>query len=477
MRSRREFLFSVCAAASASVARAADNSVPLTLEDAAGLLRRRKISPVDLTKACIARIERLNPSLNAFITVTAERALSKAKALESELRTRGPRSPLHGIPVALKDLIDTAGVRTTAGSALWADRVPDADAVVARRLDTAGAILVGKCNMDEFAYNFTSETSYFGASRNPWDVRRTPGGSSGGAAIAIATGMCLAALGSDTGGSIRLPAALCGITGLKPTYGRVSTEGAAPLAWSLDHIGPMCRSARDAEWVLDVLAPASRASSGGSLRGLRLGVPRKPYYDQLDSEVQSAVEDALRVLVRLTSGVRDVNVPALPVFEQWPDLPRTYSVIISAEAHAFHREMLARSPEKYHPGTRRSLESGASISAAEYIDAHREMGSLRDGAGRLFSEAHLLITPSSPAPAFELGKPAGLVFLRNCAPWTLYGLPSISLPCGFSRNGLPVGLQITAPAGRDSLLLEVAKAYQKETDWHLRRPAGIQASL
>jgi aspartyl-tRNA(Asn)/glutamyl-tRNA(Gln) amidotransferase subunit A len=286
--------------------------------------------------------------------------------------------------------------------------------------------------------------------------------------------MCLAALGSDTGGSIRLPAALCGITGLKPTYGRVSTEGAAPLAWSLDHIGPMCRSARDAELVLEVLAPGSTAPAAGSLRSVRLGVPPRPYYDQLDPDVSGAVEAALKVIGRLTSGVRNVSIPVLPAFQPWPDLPRTYSVVISAEAYAYHREMLARFPDKYHMGTRRSLEGGASISAAEYIDARREMDSLRAGAGGLFAEADVLVTPASPGPAFELGKPAGLVFLRNCAPWNLYGLPSISLPCGFSRNGLPIGIQITAAPGRDSLVLAVAAAYQNETDFHWRIPGGVQ---
>ncbi len=218
----------------------------MSIEDAAALVRRRKVSPVELTQLCLSRVERLNPKLNAFITVCGEKALADARAAEKEVGAGRWRGPLHGIPIALKDLFDTAGVLTTAASAQYAGRVPAEDAEVVRRLKAAGAVILGKLNMDEFAYNFTSETSFYGPSRNPWDARCTPGGSSGGSAIAVAAGMCFAALGSDTGGSIRLPAAFCGITGLKPSYGRVPAKGVVPLAWSLDHVGPMCRSARDA---------------------------------------------------------------------------------------------------------------------------------------------------------------------------------------------------------------------------------------
>ena len=449
---------------------ASSDLIKLTIPEAAELIRRRKLSPVDLTRACLSRINQLNPLLNAFITVTEELALSQAKVLESELRSSGPRSPLHGIPIALKDLIDTAGVRTTAGSALWADRVPTADAAVTKRLMAAGAVLVGKTNLDEFAYNFTSETSHFGPIRNPWDTRRSPGGSSGGSAVAVASGMCFAALGSDTGGSIRLPAALCGITGFKPTYGRVQTDGVAPLAWSLDHVGPMCRSAREAGMVLDTISGGTNKAPAGTLRELRLGIPRKPYYEEIDSDTEKAIEDAMVLLARITSGSRDVELPALPTFEQWPDLPRTYSVIISAEAYAFHRDSLARRPDSYHPDTRRNLEGGAGIKAADYIEARRDMDSLRAGSTELFAKAEILVTPAAPAPAFELGSAAGLVFLRNCAPWNLYGLPSISVPCGFSSGGLPTGLQLTGAPGSDGLLLALASAYQSQTGWHTRHP-------
>lgn len=459
--------------ASALAWRGADSGIEWkTIAEVSALLRGGKTAPVELTRLCLDRIGKLNPRLNAFVTVAADHALAEAKALEAEARSGKWRGPLHGIPIGLKDLYDTAGVRTTAGSRQWADRVPAKDAEVVRRLRAAGAIVLGKTNMDEFAYNFTGETSSFGTSRNPWDVRRTPGGSSGGSAVAVAAGMCFAALGSDTGGSIRLPAALCGITGLKPTYGLVSTEGAAPLAWSLDHAGPMCRAARDAAIVLEAMSGKALRESAVKVATLRLGVPRAVFYEGLDPEVEKAVAAATGVLSGLTRGAVPVVLPVLPPFPRMPDLPDTYSRIITAEAHAFHREMLAAHPDRYDAGTRQSIESGAAIMAADYILARREMDRLRAQAHQWFPGVDLLITPTAPGPAFEFG-PRRLVFLRNTAPWNLLGFPTISIPCGFTAEGLPAGLQITGPAGRDDAVLALAEAYQKATDWHSRRPPAV----
>jgi aspartyl-tRNA(Asn)/glutamyl-tRNA(Gln) amidotransferase subunit A len=477
MHSRRAFLSA--AVAGGAGLRAASGPEWLTLEEAAGMVRERHVSPVELTRACLRRVEALNATLNAFITVTAEQALAQARALETDALRGRIRGPLHGVPVALKDLFDTAGIRTTAGSRQYAERVPVDDAEVVRRLKAAGAILLGKTNMDEFAYDFTSATSFFGPIRNPWDQRRSPGGSSGGSAVAVAAGLCFAALGSDTGGSIRLPAALCGITGFKPSYGRVSTAGAAPLAWSLDHIGPMCRTARDAALVLAAIAnpralgeplPSPEQMFKEDLRSVRLGVPRAIFFDSLDGEVERTLAEALKVLNGLTAGVRDAPSPPLVFSPTIPELPLPYMRVISAEAYAFHREMLTRNAGGYHPGTRKSIEGGSQISAADYIEARREMERLRAESKGLFTRSDLLITPTAPGPAFELGKPAGLVFLRNTAPWNLYGLPSISIPCGFTRAALPVGMQITGPAGRDDLVLALANAYQEATTWHTRRP-------
>lgn len=448
---------------------AAADPVWLGIEDAGKLLRGSRLSAVELTQACLRRIERLNGSLNAFITVTAEAALAEARTLDAELRAGRPRGPLHGIPVALKDVIDTAGVRTTAGSAQYAARVPSEDAEVVLRLRAAGVVLLGKLNMDEFAYSFTSETSVHGRSHNPWDQRRSPGGSSGGAGIAVATGMCCAALGTDTGGSVRLPAALCGVTGLKPSYGRVSTRGVVPLAWTLDHVGPMCRSARDAALVLGVIGKSCCAGvTKRAVRTLRIGIPRKVFYDQLEPEVGRAVEEAARKLEGLTAGVRDIQWTPLEPSPRWPELPLIYSRVISAEAYTFHEEMLRRTPQRYHAATREILAGGAAVSAPEYIRARREVERLRAEAGRLFADADVLLTPTAPAGAFELGVPASLAYLRNSAPWNVYGLPSISVPCGLTSKGLPIGLQITGRS--DDTVLAVAETFQQATAWHTKRP-------
>jgi aspartyl-tRNA(Asn)/glutamyl-tRNA(Gln) amidotransferase subunit A len=333
----------------------------------------------------------------------------------------------------------------------------------------AGAIVLGKLNMDEFAYNFTGETSSFGTSRNPWDLRRSPGGSSGGSAVAVAAGMCFAALGSDTGGSIRLPASLCGITGFKPTYGAVSVAGVAPLAWSLDHLGPMCRTARDAAIMTEALTGKPVRDAIVNVRSLSLGAPRALFYEALEPEVEKTVAAATTTLGKLTSGVREVVLPELSRAQDLPDLPETYTRIIAAEAYAFHQEMLRAHPDRYHPDTRKSIERGGAVSAADYIRARREMERLRAETHRLFTNAGLLITPTAPGAAFEFGV-RRLVFLRNTAPWNLLGLPTVSIPCGFTTDGLPVGLQITAAAGQDDAVLALAAAYQKTTDWHKRRP-------
>ena len=463
MPSRRDLLSTLVAAPLASAAPA--NPVDLTAGEAVGLIRQRKITPVELTQACLARIEKLNPRLNAFITVLRDQALAQARALRPGMAAD---QPLHGIPVALKDLFDTAGIRTTAASAQWRDRVPSTDATVVRRLRGAGGVFVGKTNMDEFAYGFTSETSVFGPGHNPWNPQCSPGGSSGGSGIAVATGMCLAALGSDTGGSIRLPAAFCGITGYKPTYGRVPTEGAAPLSWALDHVGPMTRTAQDAALVHGVLS--GQAVQLSEVKDLRVGLARDPYWQQLDSEVERAMTAAVQSMKRRTREVREAKLPALPTGPESP-LPAAYLTVIFSEAYAFHKEMLARHPERYHPRTRATIELGKSISAAEYILQRREMDRLRaTAAASLFREVDVLITPTAPAPAFLLNSNPSLIFLRNTSPWNLFGLPTISIPCGFSKGGLPIGLQITGAPGRDSHVLSLAAAFQAETEFHRRRP-------
>jgi len=421
----------------------------LSIDQAATLIRARKLSPVELTRHCLARIEKLNPSLKAFITVTAEQALADAKRLENEK----PRTALHGIPIALKDLYDTKGVLTTAASKQFATRVPNEDADVVRLLKAAGAVIVGKANMDEFAYNYTAETSAYGTARNPWNTAMSPGGSSGGSAVAVSAGMCFAALGSDTGGSIRQPAAFCGITGFKPTWGRISTRGVLPLAWTLDTVGPMARSAADCAVLHETMAGGRLADATQP----RFGIPRKPFFDSLDPETAALIEAAIKRF----SGAREVPFPAIPASTEVPDLTRPYLHVINAEAYAYHLPMLQKSPENYHPQIRQNIENGKAISAAAYIDARRELDEWRANAAQLFPGVDLLLTPTAPGPAFPLGKPGSLIYLRNTALWNLFGLPSISVPCGRTKAGLPVGLQITGRPGADAAVLAAATRFQR----------------
>jgi aspartyl-tRNA(Asn)/glutamyl-tRNA(Gln) amidotransferase subunit A len=455
MLSRRQFLLSTAALA----------AEPGGIAETAALIRRKKVSPLELTRDTLARLEKLNARLNAFIAVTAEAALRQARELEAEQMRGRFRSPLHGIPIGLKDLYDTAGVRTTAASAHFADRVPDKDAAIVARLRQAGAVFPGKLNMDEFAFHFTSETSHFGPTQNPWKIGYTPGGSSGASAVAVSAGLCAAALGSDTGGSIRLPAALCGIVGFKPALGSLPTDGVLPLAWSLDHAGPMARTVEDAR-----LAAAGMGLSLAApppLKTIRLGIPRAIFWDGVTPETERLVREAIHLLARGTAGARDVTLPPL---EMDGPLPKVYSTIIMAEAFAYHEERVRRQPDKFHPATLANLKIGAAIPLSAYIHARREMDRARASTAALFTEADLLVMPAAPGPAFALGSTADLIYLRNLAPWNYYGLPGISVPCGFTRDGLPVGLQIVGPAQSGALVLAAAEAYQRLTDWHTRRP-------
>jgi aspartyl-tRNA(Asn)/glutamyl-tRNA(Gln) amidotransferase subunit A len=479
-----------CGAASALLRSAAgadraNDVTRLSLHEAGALLRRKAVSPVELTQACLARIERLNPVLNAFITVTKERALQQARDAETEIGKGKWRGPLHGVPIALKDLFDTAGVRTTAGSGVFKDRVPTEDAEVVRRLNAAGTVLLGKLNMHEFAYGDTSVASYFGAVHNPWKLDRIAGGSSGGSAAAVAAELCYGALGSDTGGSIRQPAAYCGIAGLKPTYGRVSTRGVIPLAWSLDHVGPMCRTAGDAALLLQAIAgydpqdtnsvdepvPDYSQTSRTKVSTLRLGIPRAVFYEKLDPEIEAAVNKAIDVLRKLTVSIRDVQLPA------YQTLP-----VVGAEAYAYHAPYFTKTPELYQPSTRQRLEGAARVTAEAYVQARRELDRLRRAVREVFAGVDLLVTPTTPIPPVAIAEsatsdvppPGGVaISLRNTQPFDIYGLPAISVPCGFTSSGLPIGLQISGPQFGEQTVLALAQAYERATDWHTRRPGGI----
>jgi aspartyl-tRNA(Asn)/glutamyl-tRNA(Gln) amidotransferase subunit A len=459
-----------------------DQVTSLTLSEAAAAVRGKRLSPVELVQACLARVERLNPKLNAFITITAESALAEARAAEAEIHAKGWRGPLHGIPVALKDLIDTAGVRTTAASALFQDRVPKEDAQVVRRLKAAGAVFLGKLNLHECAYGASGIISNYGVVRNPWDQARVAGGSSSGSAVAVATGMCFGAVGTDTGGSIRLPSSFCGTVGLKPAYGRVSCRGVLPLAWSLDHVGPMTRTVTDAALMLQVMAgydPEDAASEdiavtdfshalSKNVSPLRLGLPTA-FFADLDPEIKVRVDDAIAVLSRLTADIREV---ALTID---PD-----NTIQKAEAYANHADNIAKRPELYSPETLWRLRSGEGITAPTYIQARRKQAQLRREVSRLFANVDVLIMPAVPVATPVIAelhpgeqgnlRKIELATLRNTRPFNVNGLPTISVPCGFTGGRLPVGLQIAGPPWGEAVILRLAHAYEQATGWHKRHP-------
>ena len=480
---RREFLATGAAAAayalSAPAFAQATDPTALSIAGAQRLVRSGSLSPVELVEAYLERIGRFDDRLNAFVTVTGERAVERATALEAELAGGRWRGPLHGIPIALKDNIDTAGVLTTAASAVFGDRVPDEDAEVVTRLEAAGAVIVGKLNMHEFAYGATSAFAHTGPVRNPWDVDRIPGGSSGGSGAAVAARLCAGALGTDTGGSVRIPAAHCGIVGLKPTYGLASIRGIIPLSVSLDHVGPMCRTVADTALMLQAMAgydPRGIASIAADLpdyagalvrrtSSLRLGVPRRPFYEDIDPQIAEAVDGALGVLSGLTANTRGVELPALP--EARPT---------GAEAYAYHADLLAEHRELYDPSTLARIEPGAEVSAADYVEGQYQLKLVRKAIAAVFDDVDLLVTPTLPRlpiaieEARESPFEATRILARNTSPFNSYGIPSISVPCGFSREGLPIGLQIGGPALGEVDVLALAHAYEQATDWHERTP-------
>ena len=441
----------------------------ITLADASELLRRKEISPVELATTCLNRIEELNPTINAFITVMHESALDEARAAEAEINGGNWRGPLHGIPIGLKDLIDTAGVKTTCGSALFAERVPTEDAYIVQRLKSAGAVLIGKQNMQEFAYGGTSTSSYFGPVRNPWDTDRIAGGSSGGSAAAVATGMGLAAIGTDTGGSVREPAAFCGIVGLKPTYGRVSVRGVFPLSASLDHVGPLCRDVRDTALLLQAIAGYDKFDPTcvdwpvdsytekltETIRP-RIGIVRRPFFDGLDHEIAIAVDEAIKQISNFAADVLEIDLPPVPTAVQAP------------EVYALHEKSFTAAPELYLPWIRERLKQAAAIDTTSYIEARQYLDRLRREIDDVFAKVDFLITPTTPRPPITIRKalemspdPAGEFWLRNTRPFNAYGLPTISIPCGFTRAGLPIGLQISAAHFSEAKLLAFALACEQ----------------
>jgi aspartyl-tRNA(Asn)/glutamyl-tRNA(Gln) amidotransferase subunit A len=461
--------------------------IDLSLRAASDLLHRRALSPVELTEAYLARIERWNPHLNAYLTVMAEDARVTARRAEAELGARTERGPLHGIPVGLKDLLATAGVRTTAGSKILADWVPTEDATVVRRLRSAGAVLLGKCTMTEFAMGHPHNPHY-GPTRNPWSLAHVPGGSSSGSGAAVAGRLAVAALGSDTACSIRQPAAYCGVVGLRPSQGRVSTAGVVPLARSFDTVGPLARTVEDAALVLAAIAGADPADWAtppvplgeyqgaltAGLHGVRVGVPRAYFWERLDGEVAAAVEMALGVLTQLGAEVQDLDVPGVD------EAVAARGLIHSAEAYAYHATWLRERPDDYGAEFRARVTRGRDTPGTALVEAQDCLARFGATVNALLQRVDVLATPTTPTPAwpFEAAdltlngvvESYGTVGLRLTVPFTALGGPALSVPCGFSAAGLPIGLQLAGRRFDEATVLRVGHAYEQSTDWHRRRP-------
>lgn len=464
--------------------------VTLTLYSALQALRRGDFSSLELTQACLHQVERLDPSINAFITPTPELAVQaalQADALHSLQPSNLSDLALLGIPVALKDLFETQGVRTTAGSRFFTDDIPAEDAEAVRRIKLAGAVILGKTNTHEFALGVTGVNPHYGAVKNPWDLSRITGGSSSGSAAAVASGMCLAALGSDTGGSIRIPASLCGVVGLKPTFGRVSTRGVVPLSWNLDHVGILTPTVRDSAILLQVLAgfdPHDAASADmpvddylakleGGVAGMHVAQGMGEYIEASDSEVLSALDTAGQVCKDLGAQVEKVDLSWIS------ELALANARMTQADAAAFHHERLNSHPDWFGTDVRQRLESGAALTSTEYSLARRVQSEARRRFEMFFTKYDLLLLPTTPIPAPEIAGTVDIEAARQLtrftSPFNLTGLPALSIPSGFTSNGLPLGLQIVSKHWGEAQILQAGHAFEQATGWHLHRPDLVRS--
>jgi aspartyl-tRNA(Asn)/glutamyl-tRNA(Gln) amidotransferase subunit A len=454
----------------------------LTISRALELLQEKKVSARELAQACYRQIERLNPQLNAFITVIDPQDALHAQAPATNNRNA---DALRGIPMAIKDLFDTAGIRTTSGSKFFAENIPQQDAFVVEKLKQAGAIIMGKTNTHEIALGVTGNNPHYGTTRNPWDPSRIPGGSSSGSAIAVATGMSLGALGTDTGGSIRIPASLCGVVGYKPTFGRVSLRGVFPLSWNLDHVGPLARSVRDAALLLQIIAtydlldPASIKMLTGDylghlvdpVEGRKIAVGTGEFIETADPQILAAMRETIKVFTRLGCKIDEVDVSWLR------EAAQANKVMTQSDGAAVHRDRLRAHPEMFGEDIRRRLEDGANTSSTDYILARRTQAEVKKRFEQFFESYDFMILPTTPiaAPTVEghdaVEQAARLT--RFTAPFNLSGLPALSLPCGLTRDGLPIGLQIVSRAWGDAKLLNIGYAFEQATEWYTLQPKGM----
>jgi len=443
-----------------------------TLLAASQAIRAKQISPLELTQICLQRSEAIDPHINAFITITAESALDEARAATDEIVHGRHRGPLHGIPLAIKDLFDVRGVATTAGSPLLKENVAQADAFAIKQLRAAGAIFLGKLNMHEWALGVTGVNPHFGPSRNPWNTACITGGSSSGSGAALAAGLCYGSLGSDTGGSIRIPASLCGVAGLKPTYGRVSVRGVIPLSWSLDHAGPMARSVLDVEILYAAImehdeddpysAQLREAHPSGQegARQFRIGVPDAYFFNDLHPETEVAYRAAIKTLGEIGFELRDVALPGFEVSE------KASAKILLAEAAAYHQEHIERHAEQIGEDVLTRFKWGLEVTGVEYAFARRTQVEWQHKMTQLFESIDALVLPATPFPATRIDESDPVALSRgNLTRFTrmfnLTGNPAIVLPCSRTTDGLPIGLQIVGPHWQEERILQIAAAHEE----------------
>src|SRR5580700_10441073 len=444
----------------------------MTILESADALRAKKISSLELTNEALKKIA--NSRLNAFITVIEDAARARASAMDAELSHGIDRGPMHGVPIAHKDLVYTKGVRTTGGSKIFKDFVPDHDADIAIRLVQAGAVLVGKTNLHEFAYGITSTNPHFGAVRNPWDTERIPGGSSGGSGAALAAGILPMATGTDTGGSIRIPASFCGVTGLKPTFGLISKRGVMPLGWTMDHMGPMTKTVRDCAVAFHAMGGTDVAVKSADIRGLRIGLPVNYYFDRLNLEVSESVRTAVQTAAALGARIVDIKVPNID------EINVVARVLLLAEATSVHQAHLDRRVD-IGADVMTLLDQGRLIRGSDYVDAQRLRRIYCREFSKLWSAVDCIFTPATPTPAPKVGQTkmqvgaieedVRLATTRLMRGINVLGIPALSIPCGFTKAGLPIGLQILGAPRAEEMILRVGAAIEDATGVVGRMPA------
>ena len=465
-----------------------NNLLDLSIEEVSNLIEDGSVSSLELTELVLKNIERIDPKLNAFIKVLSEESIEQAKKADKARADGINLGSLHGVPVAVKDLFATKNIATTAGSKILSNWVPEKDASTVSKLKAAGAILIGKCNMDEFAFGGTTENDHYGTTRNPWDTSRSPGGSSGGSAVAVASRMVFSALGTDTAASIRNPAHFCGIVGLKPSYGRVSTSGVVPLAWSLDHVGPFTRTVKDAAIMLNVISGYDIQDSYSSknkvddyvtnietpISGMKIGILKDYFWDPIEPSVDGAVNTAINVLKELGSVNQNVSFDSAHLF------PILMNTVLPAEAAAYHKQWLETNQDDYGQKILDRILPGLVVSGPDYINAQRIRDQIKTGFMKMFEQFDVLICPTVPYTAAKIGQlevavgeskmEASVARTKNLFPFNALGLPAISIPCGFDNNNMPIGFQIIGKPFEESKLLQLGHNYQKVTDWHLMAP-------